>query len=511
VESGNLGATHASANGDDVHDSNLLASVRPTDWSQPRPSSRYNLVVIGAGTAGLVCAAGAAILGAKVALVERHRLGGDCLNTGCVPSKALIRAARAAHAAIEARRFGIDAAAGRPDFGRVMERLREVRAEIGHHDSVKRFREFGVEIFFGPARFDGAGSVDVAGTKLRYRKAVIATGARAVAPPIAGLADAGYLTNESVFELRSMPSRLMVIGAGPVGCELAQAFARLGAEVTLVEVLPRPLPNEDREAAAIVTRSLEEDGVRIRLDTTILSVETVEGGKRVHMRTRAGNETVTVDEILVSAGRAPNVEELGLDAVGVDHDHQRGVRVNDRMQTSNPRIYAAGDVAQRHKFTHTADAAARIVLRNALFFGRKKLSALTVPWCIYTSPEIAHVGLSEHEATGRGIALDTIRIDLAEVDRSLIDGAARGFVKIHVKQGSGRILGATIVSEQAGNLISEITLAMVHGIGLGRISSVIHPYPTVADAIRMAADAYNRRRLSPRIHRLLAAWFGRRR
>jgi len=465
------------------------------------------LVVIGAGTAGLVTAAGAAGLGAKVALVERHLLGGDCLNVGCVPSKSIIRPSRAYADVRDASGFGVNVPEGvEVDFPAVMERMRRIRARISHHDSAWRFQELGVDVFLGEARFTGRDAVEVEGKTLRFKKAVIATGARAAEPPIEGLAEAGYLTNETIFSLTERPERLAVIGGGPIGCELAQAFCRLGSEVTIIEMAPQLLTREDQDAAHILSNVLERDGVRVRLNTSIKRVTLAGGKKLIHLQSSGNGQVITVDQILVGVGRVPNVEGLNLEAVGVAYDRRDGIVVNDRLQTTNPRIYAAGDVCMRYKFTHAADAAARIVIQNALFLGRKKLSALTIPWCTYTDPEIAHVGLSERNAQERGIPIDTFVIPMSEVDRAIADGEEEGFVKILVKKGTGKILGATIVARHAGEMINEITLAMVKNIGLGSLSSVIHPYPTQAEAIKKAADAYNRTRLTPGIKKLLSRW-----
>lgn len=491
---------------DDAHDLELAAHVHPTDWTNPEPSGRYNLVVLGAGTAGLVTAAGAAGLGAKVALVESQLMGGDCLNVGCVPSKCLIRSSRVVGDVAAAAELGYPAAAaGSPDFAAVMERLRRIRARIAHHDSARRFRdELGVDVYLGAARFASADTVQVGDRTLRFKRAVIATGARAVAPAIPGLADAGYLTNESVFTLTALPRRLAVIGAGPIGCELAQAFARLGSDVVLLHDSPHVLNREDADAAEIVQRRFVREGIRLVLGARIERVGAGAAGDKVLSYTTGDGERgeVAVDQILVGAGRAPNVEDLGLERVGVAWDAQRGVHVDDHLRTTNPRILAAGDVCMAHKFTHAADFAARIVIQNALFFGRKKLSALTMPWCTYTDPEIAHVGLYEHEAAARGIAVTTFTVAMRDVDRAIADGEEDGFVKIHVRRGGDQILGGTIVARHAGEMIGELALAIVGKVGLGTLASVIHPYPTQAEAIRKAGDAYNRTRLTPTVKRL---------
>ncbi len=474
----------------------LVANAHPPEWANPAPAPRYNLVVLGAGTAGLVTALGAAGLGAKVALVERHLLGGDCLNVGCVPSKCLIRSSRVVADLRDAEAYGVRKGGSEADFPAVMERMRRLRSRISVHDSAERVRSLGVDLFFGQGRFVSEDAVEVEGRVLRFRKAVIATGARAVQPPVPGLVEAGFLTNETVFSLTERPRRLAVFGAGPLGCELAQAFRRLGSEVTIIERHGQFLAREDPDAARILADSFRRDGIRMLLNTEVQSVERTAAGKLLHTVTDVP-EVIAVDEILVGAGRAPNVEDLGLEKVGVVFDSRAGVVVNDRLQTTNPRVYAAGDVCLRHKFTHTADASARIVIQNALFWGRKRLSALTVPWCTYTDPEIAHVGLYERDAEEQGIALATFSVPLDDVDRAVLDGESEGFVKIQVRKGTDRIIGATIVARHAGEMISEISLAMVGGLGLRTIAAVIHPYPTQAEGIKRAADAFNRSRLTP--------------
>ncbi|MEG4840650.1 mercuric reductase [Microcoleus sp. B9-D4] len=492
----------------DEHNQKLVSYLHPPDWVNPQPASSYNLVVIGAGPAGLIVAAGAAGLGAKVALIEKHLMGGDCLNVGCVPSKALIRSSRTVGDIWEANKFGVNVSDSvEVDFAAVMERLRRIRAGISDVDSVQRYQDkLGVDVFLGSGRFTSNNTVEVGGQTLRFKKAVIATGARALQPQIPGLLEAGYLTNETVFNLTERPQRLAVIGAGPIGCELAQAFRRLGSEVVLLHKNAQILDKEDADAATIVQQAFLREEIQLILESTIERVENTNTGKVIYYQSKGKEASVTVDEIIVSTGRSPNVEGLNLEAIGVEYDTQTGVFVNDNLQTTNPRIYAAGDICMKHKFTHAADFAARIVIQNTLFFGRKKLSALTIPWCTYTNPEIARVGIGEHEAKEKGIDIDTFLIPFSQVDRAIIDGEEEGFVKIHVKKGSDKILGATIVARHAGDMISEITLAMVNNIGLGKIASTIHPYPTQADAIRKAGDAYNRTRLTPFVKNLFNRW-----
>lgn len=491
----------------DEYNQQLESHVRPPGWINPTPSGRYNLVVIGAGTAGLVTAAGAAGLGAKVALVERELMGGDCLNVGCVPSKGLISAARIARTVRQADEFGIDVPSGTTaDFARVMERMRRLRAQISPNDSAARFRDLGVDVYLGGGRFTSSNAVQVGDQTLDFRKAVIATGARASAPPIPGLDQVPYLTNESVFSLTELPRRLGIIGAGPIGCELAQAFANLGSEVLLVEVAHGILPLEDRDAAAIVQESILGHGVKLLCCGKELKLRHEAGQIRMSVESHGRQYDEAVDQLLVSVGRAPNVQNLGLEAVGVEFDPRTGVRVNDRMQTTNPHIFAAGDVCSKYKFTHSADFMARIVIQNALFMGRSKASALTIPWCTYTSPEIAHVGLYEKDAQAQGIEFDTYIQHFADIDRAILAGETEGFVKVHTRKGTDQILGATIVAPHAGDLISEITLAMTHGLGLKKIGSTIHPYPTQAEAIRKLGDQFNRTRLTPFVKSLFRKW-----
>jgi pyruvate/2-oxoglutarate dehydrogenase complex dihydrolipoamide dehydrogenase (E3) component len=474
----------------------------------------------------LVTAAGAAGLGAKVALIEKHLLGGDCLIVGCVPSKAVIRSSRAAFDVREAGHFGVRAAAPvRVDFPSVMERMRKLRADLSPHDSAERFAKLGVDVFLGEAQFAGPDTVQVAGQTLRFKRAVIATGARAVQPPIPGLVEAGYLTNETVFSLTQCPARLAVIGGGPIGCELAQAFQRLGSQVSLVHKNAHLLDREDSEAAGLVQKAFLREGIRLDLNARVIRVESKGAEKLIHFeyaesssssnqekqiegegRERGRGGVFAVDEILAGAGRAPNMEGLNLEIVGVQYDSRKGVLVDDCLQTSNPRIYAAGDVCMAWKFTHAADFAARIVIQNALFLGRKKVSALTMPWCTYTDPEIAHVGLYERDARERGVEVDTYVREFKEVDRAVLDGEEDGFVKFHVRKGRDEILGATIVARHAGEMISEISVAMAARIGLGKLAAVIHPYPTQAEALRQCGDAYNRTRLTPTVKKWMGRW-----
>jgi pyruvate/2-oxoglutarate dehydrogenase complex dihydrolipoamide dehydrogenase (E3) component len=481
----------------DEHNRKLVGNVHPADWINPTPpSSPYDMVVVGAGTAGLITAIGSAGLGKRVALLERHLMGGDCLNVGCVPSKALIRAAAAASAVRHAEDFGVSAGGDVSiDFPKVMERLRRLRASISVHDSAKRYAEQGIDVYLGDGRFAGPDTIDIAGASLRFKKACIATGARAAAPAIAGLEGVDYLTNESVFELTELPSKLAVIGAGPIGCELSQAFARLGSEVYLIEAAHGVLPNEDPDASEIVRRSIVGDAVHLLCCSQHFKLAAADGGGvRLQTDSHGRDYDLRVDRLLVAVGRKPNTDGLGLEAANVTYD-QRGVTVDDHLRTTNPRIYAAGDICSKYKFTHAADANARIVIRNALlgWIPRKaRASDLVVPWCTYTDPEIAHVGRYPKELDQAGVRYETVTVDLAAIDRAILESDIDGLLKVHVRP-NGKILGATLVSRHAGESISEITTAMVHGIKLQHLSKVIHPYPTQAEVIKRAGDQFFKR------------------
>jgi pyruvate/2-oxoglutarate dehydrogenase complex dihydrolipoamide dehydrogenase (E3) component len=485
----------------------LLDNVRPSAWRNPDPPGRYNLVIIGAGPGGLTAARDAAALGATVALIERDLIGGDRLNVGCVPSKSIIRTARLYAEMRDAENFGgqVPGEIG-IGFAGLMERMRRIQARISRSISARRLSEAGIDVYFGEARFSGADTVTVAGQQLRFRKAIIATGARPLAPPIPGLAEAGYLTNENVFNLTECPHRLLVIGGGPLGCELAQAFARFGAHVSIAQDDPTFLAREERDAAQIISDAMARDGVEIHLNTAVVAVRQEGGQKIVDLVCDGDRSSVAVDEILAGIGRVPNVESLDLAAAGIRFDPAVGIHVDDFLRTSNRRVYAAGDVCLEHKFTHTAEASARIALRNALFPGRRRFSKLTIPWCTYTDPEIAHVGLYVREAWDRDIPVRTFTILMHDVDRAVTDGEAEGFVKIHVRQGTDRILGATIVARHAGEMINGLSLAISTGIGLRVLARTIHTYPTQAEAIKMAAEAYERSRRTPLLRSLSAWW-----
>ena len=496
----------------DEHNQKLESNVHPPQWTNPTADKPYHLVVIGGGTAGLVTAAGAAGLGARVALIERELMGGDCLNVGCVPSKGIIRAARVAATVRDADEFGIHPGETEANFTEAMDRMRRLRAKISPADSAKRFSELGVDVYFGQGTFVDDSTVTVTRkdgsvSTLKCKKAVIASGARASAPPIPGLDTVNYLTNENLFSLTELPKRLGVVGSGPIGSEMAQSFARFGCEVFLFERGDHILGREDPDAAAVVQREFERDGINIKANSEDMKVAPADNGQiRVSVTRNGQPEDIIVDELLIAVGRAPNTDGLNLEGVNVKFD-KSGVEVNDNLQTTNPKIYAAGDICSKYKFTHAADFMARIVIQNALFalgpFGKKKASDLIIPWATYTSPEIAHVGMYEKDAKDAGVEIDTYTQEMADVDRAILEGQDEGFVKIHTKKGTDEIVGATIVSENAGDMISEITLAMTNKVGLGKIASTIHPYPTQAEAIRKLGDQFNRTKLTPTSTKLL--------
>src|SRR6202167_1882337 len=480
------------------YDQRELQNVHPPDWRNPEPRDRYNLVVIGAGPAGILTALNAAKVGAKVALIERDRLGGACFNVGCISSKAIIRTSRLYAEMRNAENFGAQVPTGiSVDFSAVMERMRRVRARISRRISAKNLSLMGVDLYFGEARFDGPEAIVVEDKRLRFKRALVASGARPAVPAIAGLAKAGYLTNENVFDLNECPPRLLVLGGGPLGCELAQAFCRLGSQVTIVQKDPMFLGNEERDAAQILSDALARDGIGIHLNTEAVNVRTEGNQKFVDLLSDDGRLTVPVDEILVGIGSAPNVEGMNLEAAGVQYEKDAGIPTNDYLQTTNARIYAAGDVCSGTKFPHIETAAAQLVVYNALFWGRERLSALAIPWCTYTDPEIAHVGLYVKEAREKGIPVKTFTVMMHDVDRAVTDGEDEGFVKIHVREGTDKILGATVAASHAGEMISEISMAMSAGIGLAALARVNHPYPTQSQAIKIAATAYQATISSP--------------
>lgn len=491
--------------GDDANHT-LDSLVRPPAWRNPQSQGTYDLVVIGGGTAGLVSAVGAASFGARVALVERARLGGDCLNTGCVPSKAILRTARAIGELRRADALGVRVTGVDVDFPAVMRRMRQRRADLAVNDSAQRLTLLGIQVFFGDAAFTSAREIGVGSQTLRFTRAAIATGSRPAVPPIDGLANMPHLTNETVFDLTERPDRLLVIGGGAIGCELSQAFARLGSRVTVFDQSRRVLANDDPDASILVQHALTSDGVQFELGTVITHVSHSNGGPIVHFRRSPDGpqEQLAGDRLLIATGRASNIERLDLARAGI-HTGPHGVVVDDRLRTSNRRVYAAGDVCSRFQFTHVADACARIVIQNALFFGRRRASALTVPWCTYTDPEVAHVGLSAEDAEKRRPDVQTISVPLSDVDRAVLDDEAQGFVRVHHNR--GRLLGCTIVAAHAGEMIGQASDAIARSATLDDFSSTIYAYPTQVEALRKAGDAYRRTRLTPGVQRSFERYF----
>lgn len=463
----------------------------------------YDLVAIGGGTAGLVSAAGGAYLGVNTAIIERAALGGDCLWTGCVPSKALIASARLAHAMRHADRLGLTAAAPRHAFADVMARMRAARGVVEHHDDPQRFRDMGVTVEFGSARFVSPREIDVEGVgTIRSKRFVIATGAMPWAPSIPGLEKAGYLDHHTLFETDVLPDRVAVMGGGPIGLEMAQVLARLGAEVTVVEMQQELLPREDPDVAERLRAMLEAEGVVFQLGARVTSVEHDDTSKT--LVTDAGDRIVA-DEIFVATGRRPATEGLDLERADVTTD-RGAVVVDSTLRTSNSNVWAAGDVTGGLQFTHVAEYMAKTVLRNALVPGASRVSWDVVPRVTYTDPEVAHVGLSAKEAEAAGGT--TWTYELHDLDRAIVDAEARGLVKISSDR-RGRVLGATILGSHAGELLMPLVLAMKHGLTLSDVSATIFPYPTMVEGVKRASDAYQRERLAGtggRILRKVISW-----
>jgi pyruvate/2-oxoglutarate dehydrogenase complex dihydrolipoamide dehydrogenase (E3) component len=471
----------------------------------------YNVVVIGAGTAGLVTAAGTAGLGGRVALIERNLMGGDCLNFGCVPSKALISSARLIQQIRDAEKWGLPQQQPQFIFERVFDRMRARRAKIAPNDSQERFESLGVDVFRGEARFVSPHEVEVNGQTLRAKNFVIATGSRAVIPKIEGIEKVPYFTNETIFdELKEKPESMIVLGGGPIGCELGQALSRLGVKITIVEYVPQILGPEDVDVGQFMQQRFEAEGITVQHCTEAKRVSmqdgviTLKGNYKPPGAAGGSSVQFTADALLLAVGRCPMMKALNLEAAGVKYT-PNGVEVNDYLQTSQPHIYAAGDIANRLKFTHTADFTARVVIRNILMpvqFLRQKLDCAIVPWCTYTDPEVAHVGLGEKEAKQEHVDYDLFVVRLEDVDRAVVESEDAGFAKILTAKGSDKILGATVVAPHAGDLLHEFVLAMNAKIGLGKIASMIHAYPTFAELARKAGDKYNKTRLTPRAKRI---------
>ncbi|MGD1855958.1 MAG: dihydrolipoyl dehydrogenase family protein [Leptolyngbyaceae cyanobacterium] len=442
----------------------------------------YDLVVIGGGSAGLVAASAGAQRNARVALVEKHLLGGDCLHYGCVPSKSLIHAGQVAHHVRIGSKFGIHTAAPTIKFEEAINHVQNVIGVIQEHDSTERFEALGVDVFYGSGQFLDSRTFEINDQRLKGRNFLIATGSRPALPPIKGLKEAGFLTNEQVFSLKQRPDSLAVVGAGPIGCELGQSFARLGAEVTIIASRAQIMPKEEPEAAAVVQKQLESEGIRVLTKSRAQKVEVIDGKKHLYV----GDQVVVVDEILLSTGRIPNVESLGLEAAGVEVG-KAGVKVNEKLQTSVKHIYGAGDVIGGYQFTHVAGYEAAVVIQNALFLPTKKADYRVIPWATFTEPELSRVGLTEAQARERyGDDVAVLKHDFKEVDRALAEAAGYGFAKFITRK-NGEILGAHIVGPHAGELIHEVVLAMSYKMKIGAIKSIIHVYPTLSEINAKAA------------------------
>jgi pyruvate/2-oxoglutarate dehydrogenase complex dihydrolipoamide dehydrogenase (E3) component len=497
----------AMAPAEDPHVISTIGHVGPSpeQRSNPTPKADYDLVVIGAGVAGLLSVICAKALGKRAALIERHYMGGDCLNVGCFPSKAVIRCARAIHDVKNSAKFGVKLPEGEItiDFGFVMARMRELRASIAPHDGVDRYcRDFCDDIFIGDAKFSGPNTIQVEGmdAPLVFKKAMIATGASAAVPPIPGLREVPHLTNNNFFNLTELPPRLILIGAGPIGIELSQTMARFGSEVTVLEIGSHLLPREDPDAAEVLRSVLVEE-MRIEYSVQIKNIEYTGGAEaatcapwgvyKVTVVLHDGTETVIeCDALLNATGRVPNVCNLNLEKVGVDYNNRNGIIIDETFKTANDNIYSCGDCASPFKFTHAADWQARTAIRNMFLGTSETQSQLLIPWCTYTEPEIAHVGLYEQEMDNRGINYTSYKRELKDVDRCKCEGVTEGFVKISAREGTDEILGATIVGPSAGDMISEITLCMNNGIGMSKLAGCVHPYPTSAEAVRQCAAQF---------------------
>ena len=490
------------------HEGDLLRRVRPVDWTNPVAKPLYDLVIVGGGPAGLAAAEWAIRLGLRVALIERHRLGGDSLNTGTVPSKAIIRTAGVRMIMPRAEEYGAPASPDPPvDFQTVMARMRRIRSRIAEYHSADRLRAQGVDVFFGAARFAAADALTVGDTRLRFKKALVATGSQPQHPTIPGLEEAGYLTSDTIFDVTSLPKRLAIIGGGPLGCEAAQAFSRLGTHVTIVQNEPKFLPHEERDASQLLSFSLARDGVDTRLNTLVLGVRVENGVKILDTANDDARYRIDADEILLSIGRTPNLGDLDLEASGIAFDANKGIVVDDFLRTTNPRVYAAGDVCLSLKFTNAAEATARMAVQNAFAAKRRRLSLMTIPWCTYCDPEIAHVGMHVWDASERSVPIKSFTVMMQDVARAITDGQDDGFIKIHVKLGTDKILGATIVAARASEMINEISVAMSTGIGMRKLARVLHTYPAQSDAIRLAALAYTLDEPVSWLQKAYARWF----
>mmetsp|Transcript_26475 Transcript_26475/g.47524 ORF Transcript_26475/g.47524 Transcript_26475/m.47524 type:complete len:644 (+) Transcript_26475:175-2106(+) len=500
----------------DMHNAILMDNTRPARWIDPTPHGKYNMIAIGGGAAGLVTAAGTSNLGGKSALIERNLFGGDCLNTGCVPSKALLRSAQAVHHAKNLDKYGVRLEGLiHVDFPAIAERLRKLRSDISYHDSCKRFTDdFGVDVFLGQATFMDKGSILVNGQTIRFSKCCIAVGGRPRIPMINGIERVQFYTSETIFNLTALPPRMIFLGAGPVNCELAQAFARFGSEVTIITQGTRVLSKEELKVSELIESEFVDEGITIIKNSSISIVEKIADGDFFPLLkitlTGGTNFTLECEALMIGCGRVANTEGLGLENAGVEFN-DAGIKVNDFLQTTNGDIYAAGDCATSKQFTHSADAMARIVLKNSLFFGRSSFASLTIPRVTYTDPEVAVTGFSLAELEASGTSYKVFEKPFTSLDRAIVDSETKGFIKIYCKSKSDDILGAVIVGPRAGEVINELTLAITQKIGLQSLASVIHPYPSYGEAVKALADMCKKEKLSLKAKILMRELLGARR
>jgi len=468
----------------------LLKEIFPRDWKNPKPAELYDLVVIGAGPGGMTAASLAAGYHKRVALVEKEHMGGECLSYGCIPSKAMLRSSRAADEMRNGKEFGIECSGKvSVDFSAVMDRVRRLRNAVSKHDSPSLFQQMGIDLFLGDGHFTAPDRLEVSGYSLHFKKAILATGTLPLQLNVPGLKEAGYLTNQTVFELTHLPKRLAVFGAGAMGCELAQAFSRFGSQVMMITHGSRILSHEDATAAERLAKQFEKEGIQILTNSKIARIETKGKEKIIHIE---GRSPIHADEILVALGRLPQVQGFGLEKANVSADPKNGIAVNDFLQTSNPNIYSIGDMS--YKFTHVSTEHAHLAVQNIFGSGNGRKSTLAVPWCTFTDPEIAHVGMDENEAAAKGIPVSKIQFEMADVPRAILDGDTVGFCKLFVREGTDQILGATLMSKHAGEMISELSVAIANQIGLTGLTRAIHCFPTQAEVFRMAAAALLKKR-----------------
>ncbi len=465
-----------------------------SQYKKPKKSD-FNMIVIGAGSAGLVAALIAATVKAKVLLIEKHRMGGDCLNTGCVPSKALIRSARVKHMLDNANDYGIDGVSGTVNFAAVMERIQSVIKTIEPHDSVERFESLGVNCLQGEAKIKSPYEVSVGDKIYSTKSIVIASGASPMIPPIPGLADIDYLSSDNLWDLREQPKELLVMGAGPIGCELAQSFQRLGSQVTLVDMAPRVMPREDEDISAYMEETFRKEGINVLVNHKMEKFFKRDGRDIASLSAEGKSVEIPFDKVLVAVGRKANSKHLGLEELGIETTKPGLIKVDDYLRTNFKNIYACGDIAGPYQFTHTASHQAWYAAVNALFgvFKKFKVDYSVIPWATFTDPEVARVGLNEADAKTKGIAYEVTQYGLDDLDRAIADNEAQGFVKVLTEPNSDKVLGATIVGYHASELITEFITAMKHGIGLNKILGTIHIYPTLSEANKFLAGNWKKK------------------